>query len=82
LDTISSLPEAEIAALVRYLLRQAGSPLSKIHLLRILSHLGDKKVSYDRLARRIAKRFFTESAMAEFTAFSVLLGWVHQEFGY
>ncbi|MCB0173515.1 MAG: hypothetical protein KDJ97_23545 [Anaerolineae bacterium] len=82
LNAVSSLSEAEIADLVKALLRQAGSPLSKIHLLRILSHLGDKKISYYRLARRIAKRFFTKSAITEFIAFSILLRWVHQEFGY
>lgn len=82
LSEINSLSSYESLAFVRNLLKSAGSPLSKIHLIKILVHLAEQRPSFYRLARRIAKSLFTENSIAEFRAFSILLSWVHQEFGH
>jgi hypothetical protein len=82
LDEISSLSDQELTSFVRRLLKSAGSPLSKIHLIKILVHLAEQKPSLYRLARRITKSLFTVNSIAEFTAFSNLFRWVHREFGY
>ena len=49
LNAIDALPESEISNLIRNLIRMAGSPLSKIHFLNILVHLGNQNASYYRL---------------------------------
>lgn len=80
LNEISLLSDSELLAFIRNLLRLAGSPLSKIHLIKILVHLAEQKPAFYRLARRIAKDLFTKKSDVEFTAFSNLLRWVYQEF--
>ncbi len=82
LEAIGDLTESEAKKLVRDLLKSAGSPLSKIHLIKILVHLGQQNISYYRLARRIAKGFFAERGMEEFLAFSNLLRWITKEFNH
>lgn len=82
LDEISSLSDPDLFAFVRNLLKSAGSPLSKIHLVKILVQVAERKPSFCRLARRIIKSLFTGKSISEFIAFSKLLRWVHQEFAY
>lgn len=80
LSALLALSETDSVSLIKQLLGVSGSPLSKIHLVRILCLLGDKHPSFYRLARRILKDLISSNGETEFAAFSALLSWVEQEF--
>ena len=78
LETLS--PE-DTHALVKTLMRVAGSPVSTLHFLRLLVHLnGEKKTSYRRLATRVLGHLTSEVGKQERRAFQQILKWVENGF--
>ena len=71
---VQRLDPSERHQLVKALLKSTGSPLSRIHLLRILTVCSEKR--YLRLARRIMVRMLGDTGAAEFDAFKAVLDWV------
>lgn len=82
LDAIDRLSDIDKTTLIKKMLQAAGSPLSTIHFLHILIRLGKDKPVYYRLARRLIKKQFSENAIKNYQAFSVLLKWANVEMGY
>jgi len=76
---VQRLDPSERHQLVKALLKSTGSPLSRIHLLRILTVCSEKR--YLRLARRIMVRMLGDTGAAEFDAFKAVLDWVEAESG-
>lgn len=66
--------------LVKQLLRGVGSPLSKIHLVRLLLSAEDEKGKYSRLARRIVRYLLSTRGKAELDAFLAILKWTNNGF--
>ena len=75
-DTLKTLSINERRNVIHTLLRTEESPLTSIHLLRILLAFKDDNLAYERLARRIVVRFTSKEGGAEFEAFRRLLCWV------
>jgi len=81
LSYIDALSESERRALVKRLLRTAGSPLSTIHFVRLLAHLADSPYSrYWRLATRAISALLRPDAIEQFSAFRNLLQWTDSAF--
>lgn len=76
-----ALPAEEQHAMVQRLVATSGSPVSKVHLIRLLICL-DGSTVYARLAARIARTLLDEKGAEEYGAFSALLGWVSDEFDF
>jgi len=70
----------EKSSLVKALIRTAGSPVSKIHLLHLLLQFGEEKASFWRLARRILRSLLSSEGCIEFEASLAVLRWVSDEF--
>ena len=82
LRCVEALSESEKRALVKGLLRTAGSPLSAIHFVRLLAHLSDSPRSrYWRLATRAISALLKPDAIKQFSAFRNLLQWTDSAFG-
>jgi tetratricopeptide (TPR) repeat protein len=82
LDEIAGLTSVERKAFLKKLLRMAGSPLSKIHLIRILLSFSDDAQAYGKLARKIAIDLLSAKGVEDFEAFLDVMKWVHGEFDY
>lgn len=82
IGAIGELPGRDRRALIKRLIRIPGSPVSIIHLLHILKHIGDESPVYYRLIRRIVVKLFNPQALVSFNAFLALLRWVNNEFGH
>lgn len=80
IEAVAALSAADRHSLFRELLRVSGSPLSKIHVIRLLNHFSEDTGAYFRLARRIATRLFTARSAKEFDAFAAILKWVSADF--
>lgn len=78
LSGVDALSIEEKRTLVKRLLELKGSPVSKIHLVRLLTHLGGE--AYLRLARRVALSLTGDSGAEEWEAWSTVLQWTNDEF--
>jgi hypothetical protein len=76
---LADLSSNDRYGLIKRLFRNAGSPLSKIHLVFILIQFGPEK-RYLRLARRVIKSLLSDVGSEEFEAFWVILNWTNNEF--
>jgi hypothetical protein len=82
LRCVGALSDSEKRTLVKQLLRTAGSPLSAIHLVRLLAHLADSPTCrYWRLATRAISALLKPEATEQFSAFRNLLQWTDSAFG-
>jgi hypothetical protein len=78
---LEALSPEDMHALVKTLMRVAGSPVSTLHFLRLLVHLsGGKKTSYRRLATRVLGHLTSELGKQERRAFQQILRWVENGF--
>lgn len=75
IDHFVSLPEGEQKAVVRNLIRSAGTPLTRVHLARLLCASEDS--AFHRLAIRVARWLIT--SRGEFSAFIEVISWVEEE---
>ena len=82
MDEIAGLTSVERKAFLKKLLRTAGSPLSKIHLIRILISFGEDTPAYGKLARKIAIDLLSAKGSKEFEELLDVMKWVHGEFDY
>jgi hypothetical protein len=81
LDAVQVLPEKEQCELIHRMVGSSGSPLSKLHLICLLMHLGGN-AAYPRLAGRVARALLSERGAEEYRAFSTVLQWVSDEFDF
>ena len=81
LDAAAAYSHEEQRILIRQLLPLGESPLSALHLLRLLVRLGEQTPAFRRLARRIVFRLIAVLQESTFQAYFALLGWVHETFG-
>jgi hypothetical protein len=70
----------ERRAELRALVRLPASPVSELHILRLLWKFRHDDPAYTRLVRRRALRYLTNAAEAGLTAFRKLLQWLEVEF--
>lgn len=81
IHALADLSSKDRHGLIKRLLRSAGSPLSKIHLVYILMHFSHEKGAYLRLARRVIKSLLNDRGSEEFGAFQAILNWTNDEIG-
>ncbi len=81
-ESIESLPPEGKRSLVKNIVAEAPTPLSRIHSLRAILACGGRGSPYYRLARRKAPSLFVDDARSEFKAFHALLRWVSEEFNH
>ena len=81
IDAVADLTPEEMHPAIVKLIRAAQSPVSKMHLIRILAHLSDKMLACRRIARQVAINLFSPQGTEESEAFSALLRWTLNEFG-
>jgi tetratricopeptide (TPR) repeat protein len=80
LQAFADLPRERREATIKKLLRNASSPISKIHFLHILMHFGEEVPAYYRLTRRYIKGLFSLKGLEEFEAFLAILKWTNDRF--
>ncbi len=80
IDELNRLDPLEARSLTKILIRMPGSPVSGIHLVRILTSLGAKSPAMTRLARRIARALLSADAAEEMNAFLAMLRWTDNQF--
>jgi tetratricopeptide (TPR) repeat protein len=81
LGAVRALPAEEQRELVHRMVGSSGSPVSKLHLIRLLVHLG-ADAAYLRLAGWVARALLCERGAEEYRAFSAILRWVSDEFDF
>ncbi len=79
-EAVAALPAEERRLLFKRLLESPGSPLSKIHAVRLLTRFGDDSWTYPGIILRIVSAFVSSDDTEEFEAFSALLKWVNSDF--
>ena len=79
---IADLTLEKMHRAIAHLIRAAQSPVSKMHLIRILVRLSDKIPAYWRIAHQVAINLLCPQGLQECEAFSTLLRWMVDEFGY
>jgi len=80
-DSAKKLTEEERRNCIKELLTTAGSPLSRIHLIRLLLHAWGDDTRCIRLSRRIALSILSDEGKREAEAFLAILRWVSEDFG-
>jgi len=84
LPLLVALGELEPAArhrLLKELLATPGSPLSRLHLARVLVFFGDERPAYGRLARRLLATLVGTEGRDAIAAFLYLVKWICDELG-
>ena len=79
-QAFADLPREKREATIKKLLRDASSPISKIHLLHILMQFGEEVPAYYRLTRLLIKELFSPKGLEEFEAFLAILKWTNDGF--
>ena len=79
IHALADLSSKDRHGLIKRLLRNAGSPLSKIHLVYILMHFSHERAAYLRLARRVIKSLLNDGGSEEFETFWAILNWTNDE---
>ena len=79
LDAAGGLSREKKRTLVKKCLNNVGSPISKFHFIRLLSHISNEEKSYYRLARRVIVNLL-RSTDSEFDAFFSILNWTYNDF--
>lgn len=79
-ETVAKLSSEDKRKLFRQLLRIAGSPLSKFHLIALLVRFDDETPSFGRLAQHIALGLVGSEAETQFEAFLAVLRWTYSVF--
>jgi len=79
IEAIKNLSSEEKRSLIKKLLRNVGSPLSQIHLIKILMVISDESLAFRRLVRRIVRNLLSTKESEKFEAFSAILKWTNDE---
>jgi hypothetical protein len=78
---VARLDRVSRRKLVKRLLRTAGSPVSDLHLVRLLWNLRDVEPGFGQLAQRRARHLMNgENERSRFETFRTMLRWVGEEF--
>lgn len=80
IDAIAELSTEDKRTLFKRLLRIAGSPISKFHLIALLLRFDAENPAFSRLAQRIALRLFGEEAKSYLEAYLAILNWTYGVF--
>jgi hypothetical protein len=80
-DLARVLPPDEQRTLVKRLVRRSITPLSRVHLNRILAALSEESRLYRRLAKRLISSWASESSIDDTAAFLAILNAVANAFG-
>ncbi len=81
-NAVLDLSDEKQHALIKGLLKIAGSPLAQIHFVHLLIHTGDEKSSFWRLAKKIIRNLFSDEGKKKFSASLSLLKWVNEDLNY
>jgi hypothetical protein len=77
---VRALSIQERRLLVKQLLAEHASPISRIHFLHLLLESGDELPAFRRLARRVCRHALSAEAKGELDAFVAVLKWTSDEF--
>ncbi len=80
LQRFSALDEDDLREVLRKLMREPASPLSRIHFLRLLVSLSADNEVCLRLSRSLVRRFMTVESITEFKSYLVCLDCIHEEY--
>jgi hypothetical protein len=80
IEAVEALPHEKKRSLIGSLVRTAGSPISRIHLVHLLMRCGTEGSSFWRLARHITSKLLGLTGFEELVAFLAMLKWVSDEF--
>ena len=80
LEAARELSASDRRPLIQKLLRIPGTPISKLHFIRLLVSWADEDPAFKRLAQRVVKSLFGEQATKEYKAFKAILDWSVYEF--
>jgi hypothetical protein len=75
---VGKLPREEQIKLVKQLLKASGSPVSDLHLIRLLWHLREVNPAFGRLAQVKAGRMLRGECEVRFEAFRSVLRWADE----
>lgn len=81
LNAVEVLPAVEKRSLIKQFLKQARSPIAKIHAIHLLNRIGENIPAFRRLARCIAISTLSERGQEEFQAFFTVAQWANEELG-
>ena len=81
IEAFTALSSAQQRQIIKRLIKIAGSPLSRLHLVHLLLHSGSQAPAFQRLAWRIVRNLFTPEATEAVEAFFAILKWINREFG-
>ncbi|MFW6116631.1 MAG: hypothetical protein ACOC6F_02795 [bacterium] len=79
-EAVARLSPQETYALIKRLVRTAGSPVSRLHLVHLLLNCDGLDGVFRRLARRVLAHLLSPQGTGEFRAFLEILKWVSDEF--
>jgi hypothetical protein len=80
IDAIAGLSTQDKRTLFKRLLRIAGSPISKFHLIALLLRFDVENPAFSRLAQRIALTLFGEEVKPYLEAYLAILNWIYGVF--
>lgn len=80
LDAVTQLSREKRRSLIKRILRTSPSPVSRIHLIRIISDCLTDSPSYLYLLRRIVRGLLSDEGKECFGAFSSVLKYFNEEF--
>lgn len=79
-ESISTLGPQEKRTLVKRLLKNCRSPISRIHLVYLLLRINPNTPSFARLSRLIIRKFMHPTEIQSFETWLAILKWTHEEF--
>lgn len=79
-EAVAALSLHDRRLLLKRLLKLPGSPLSQIHMVRLLTRFGSDSEAYLRLVRLLVSGLVGEEGSIEFDAFCALLRWANTDF--
>ena len=79
-EAVAALPVEDRRLLLKRLLKSASSPLSKIHIVRLLTRFSNDSWTYPGIVLQIVSSLASDDSAAEFEAFCALLNWVDSDF--
>ncbi|MBE7557283.1 MAG: hypothetical protein HS126_40115 [Anaerolineales bacterium] len=80
-EAFIALSPTEQRQIIKDLIKIAGSPLSRMHLVYLLLHSGNQVPAFQRLAWRIVGSLFSPEGAEAVEAFFAMLKWTNGEIG-
>lgn len=80
-EKIGKLSPGQKRTFIKRLLEKYGSPISKIHFIRILLSFKNESIVYLKLAQRVLTGLLNDKGLEDVKAFLAVLNWVEGKFG-